>query len=37
VKDSAMLSLFSTPGPIMLSSCSLVSRYCEKVVGGGIN
>jgi len=36
-KDSAMLSLFSTPGPIMLNSCSLVSRYCVKVVGGGIN
>ena len=34
-KDSAMSSLFSTPGPIMLNSCSLVSRYWVKVVGGG--
>jgi hypothetical protein len=35
-KNSAMWSLLNTPGPIMLSSCSLVNRYCEKDVGGGI-
>eukprot|EP00979_Chaetoceros_neogracilis_P018607 scaffold10899_cov615-Chaetoceros_neogracile.AAC.1 len=36
-KDSAMSSLFRTPGPIMLNSCSLVRRYWVKVVGGGDN
>eukprot|EP00979_Chaetoceros_neogracilis_P016547 scaffold8480_cov205-Chaetoceros_neogracile.AAC.1 len=36
-KDTAMSSLFRTPGPIMLNSCSLVRRYWVKVVGGGDN